>query len=226
MIYGTTALDIHSRIPFIMLLFVSLICSLSHSWTSLLPIKAMPYERYMITPILLQENILLVLLILFTMILSDLCPQNPNIMHVMFSHSWITIQIFQLLYFYTQRMLSYNTLNQWFLGPEPLSVTCSPLYIQIKGENLWLGCYKYFFNPKESLITPLFPTLPNKMIVQRGSIKLCLLCCIFAWNTVPDFMLYALYLIFPFISIPCSHNILFSTCTSSAIYLPLNLCLT
>ena len=128
----------------------------------------------MIVLILHQINMPLVLLDLSTLILLGQCPQNLDLAHIMSSHLLTIIQALQLLCFYTPRMLSLSISNQWFLGLRPLWVICSPLYIQTKRGGLWLECFSRSSSPEALHIKPLFLTPLSRMVVQRGSIELCL----------------------------------------------------
>ena len=109
---------------------------------------------------------------LFTPTLLGLCLLNCDHALVMFSPLSMTSPVTRLLCFYVTKMPLHSISRQWFPGLKPSLVTCSPLYVQTMGGNLWLESYNSSSHPKESLIRPPFHTHPSKMVVQRGSTKL------------------------------------------------------
>ena len=79
-----------------------------------------------------------------------------------------------LLHLYITKTLLHSTFSLWLAGLRPSLVNCSPLYIQTEGGNSWAKSFKRSFYPEVSHIKLQFPIHPSKMVVQRGSIKLCL----------------------------------------------------
>ena len=94
----------------------------------------------------------------------------------MFLLSLMTIQVtcMYLLPSYATKTQLHSIFRLWYLGLKPSLVTRSPLYILTEGGNLWLGNYNRSSVPEVSLTRHLFLIYPNKMVVQRGSIELCL----------------------------------------------------
>ena len=128
----------------------------------------------MIVPTLLQENEPLVLLDSCILILLGLCLQNHVLVLVMSSLSLMTIWVMHLSRLYATKTQLHSISRLWYLGLKPLLVTRSPLYIQTEGGNSWLGNYNRSSIPEVSLTRHLFLIHPNKTVVQRGSIALCL----------------------------------------------------
>ena len=90
------------------------------------------------------------------------------------SHSLRIILVMHLLHSYITKMLLCSIFSLWLTGLRPSPVNCSPLYIQTIGGNSWAKSFKCSFRPEASLIKLQFPIHPNKMVMQRGSIELCL----------------------------------------------------
>ena len=128
----------------------------------------------MIDPTLHRENEPLVLLDLFIQIWLDLCRLNLIHALVMSSLSSMTIWDMHLLPLYATKTQLHSISRLWCPGLRPLLVFRSPLYVQTEGGNLWLENYNRSSVPEMSLIRHLFLIHPNRMVVQRGSIELCL----------------------------------------------------
>ena len=159
---------------FVKLLSKSLVYQLSLLLLILPHAKAVPWERCMIVPTLHQENEPPVLLDWFIQISLAPCLWNHVLALVMSSLSSMTIWDMHLLPSYTTKMLLHSIFRLWYPGLKSLLVTRSSLYIQTEGGNLWLENYNRSSVLEVSLTRHLFLIHPNKMVVQRGSIELCL----------------------------------------------------
>ena len=117
---------------------------------------------------------LLNLLYWFTWTLLVLCQLNHACMPSMFSHSLMIILVMHLLCLYVTKMLLHGIFSLWLTGLRPSPVNRSPLYIQTVGGNSWAKNFTHSFRPQTLLIKLQFPIHPNRMVMQRGSIELCL----------------------------------------------------
>ena len=79
-----------------------------------------------------------------------------------------------LLRSYITKMLLHSIFNLWLTGLRSSPVNCSSLYIQTEGGNSWAKNFKRSFCPEVLHIKLQFPIHPNKTVMQRGSIELCL----------------------------------------------------
>ena len=102
------------------------------------------------------------------------CLRNHVHVLVMSSLSSMTIRVMHLLPLYAAKMQLHSIFRLWYPGLKSLLVTHSPLYVQTEGGNSWLGNYNRSSVPEVSPTRHLFPIHPNKMVMQRGSIELCL----------------------------------------------------
>ena len=110
----------------------------------------------------------------FTRILLVLCQLNHARVPSMFLHSLTIIPVMHLLPSYVTKTLLHSILGLWLAGLRSSLVNHSPLYIQTMGGNSWAKSFKRSFRPEASLIRLQFPIHPNRTVVQRGSIELCL----------------------------------------------------
>ena len=80
-----------------------------------------------------------------------------------------------LLHSYVTKMPLHSIFSLWLSGLRSSLVNCSPLYVQTKGGNFWAKSFKRSFHPEVSLIKHQFSIHSSKTVVQKGSIKLCLI---------------------------------------------------
>ena len=92
----------------------------------------------------------------------------------MFSHLLTIIPVMHLLRSYITKTLLHSIFSLWLTGLRPSPVIRSPLYVQTMGGNSWAKSFKCSFYPEASLIKLQFPIHPNRTVVQRDSIELCL----------------------------------------------------
>ena len=173
-IYGTLILGTSQRMLYDKHPYTSQVYPLSLFLFLHLPAKNVLWGRWPIDHFCHLIKGLLDLLHWFTWTLLALCQLNHARVPSMFSHSLMIIPVMHLLCSYITKMLLHSIFSLWLAGLRLLLVNCSPLYIQTVGGNSWAKSFKHSFRPEALLIKLQFPIHPNRTIVQRGSIELCL----------------------------------------------------
>ena len=174
MIYGTLVLDISRRMLYNKHPYMSQVYPLSLFLLLHFPAKDVLWDRWPINHFYPLIKGLLDLLHWFTQISLVLCQLNHAHVPNMFLHSLTIIQVMHLLYSYITKMLLHSIFSLWLAGLRFSLVNCSPLYVQTNRGNSWAKSFKHSFCPEALHIKLQFPIHPSKMVVQKGSIELCL----------------------------------------------------
>ena len=173
-IYGTLILGISQRMLYDKHPYTSQVYPLSLFLLLHLPAKDVLWGRWPINHSCHPIKGPLDLLHWSTQILLVLCQLNHTHVPSVFSHSLMIIPVMHLLRSYVTKTLLHSIFSLWLAGLRSSLVICSPLYIQTVGGNSWAKSFKCSFHPEVSLIKLQFPIHPNRMVVQRDSIELCL----------------------------------------------------
>ena len=173
-IYGTLVLDTSRRMLYNKHPYMSQVYPLSLFLFPHLPAKDVLWGRWLIDHLCHLIKGPLDLLHWYTQILMVLCQLNHAHVPSMFSHSLMIIPVMHLLHSYITKMLLHSIFSLWLAGLRPSLVNCSPLYIQTIEGNSWAKSFKHSFRPEASLIKLQFLIHSNRMVMQRGSIELCL----------------------------------------------------